>query len=331
MECFFSIVIPAYNSEKHLNKCLKSVLEQRFESFEIIIIDDGSVDNTYEIAKRYEKKDARVRAYKKINGGVASARNMGIINAEGKYIVFLDSDDILNEGVLEQIYSQLSDSDCDMAICNGYVEISGGGEVSFVNIMFGTEILNRNLPTLEVKKLCQNLSSMCIAIYRKQFLEEQKLLIEEGITCGEDTDFFFRALCASKIARIIECTLFSYVYNENSVSNNLEYKSIKDVMCICEKRIHNLLDSPSDQIDNKKALNFFASKYIHFSVKIATLKGNEKYELIARLNNEKDILKYADSAGDMIFAGMTYIFGAKISVYVFDKLVKARNALKRIK
>lgn len=127
MECFFSIVIPAYNSEKHLNKCLKSVLEQRFESFEIIIIDDGSVDNTYEIAKKYEKKDARVRAYKKFNGGVASARNMGIINAEGKYIVFLDSDDILNEGVLEQIYSQLSDSDCDMAICNGYVEISGGG------------------------------------------------------------------------------------------------------------------------------------------------------------------------------------------------------------
>ena len=127
MECFFSIVIPAYNSEKYLNECLKSVLEQRFESFEIIIIDDGSVDNTYEIAKKYEKKDARVRAYKKINGGVASARNMGIINAEGKYIVFLDSDDILNEGVLEQIYSQLSDSDCDMAICNGYVEINGGG------------------------------------------------------------------------------------------------------------------------------------------------------------------------------------------------------------
>ena len=197
--------------------------------------------------------------------------------------------------------------------------------------MFGTEILNRNLPTLEVKKLCQNLSSMCIAIYRKQFLKEQKLLVEEGITCGEDTDFFFRALCASKIARIIECTLFSYLYNENSVSHSLSYKSIKDVMCICETRIHNLLEAPSDQIDNKKALNFFASKYIHFSVKIATLKGNEKDELLARLNDEKDILKYADSIVDMIFAGITYIFGAKISVYVFDKLIKVRKLLKKIK
>ena len=157
----------------------------------------------------------------------------------------------------------------------------------------------------------------------------QRLIVEEGITCGEDTDFFFRSLCASRIARIIECTLFSYIYNENSVSNNLSYKNIKDVMCICETRIHNLLDAPSDQIDNKKALNFFAKKYIQFSVKIATLKGNEKDELLARLNDEKDILKYADSIVDMIFAGITYIFGAGISVYIFDKLVKARNLLKK--
>ena len=194
--------------------------------------------------------------------------------------------------------------------------------------MFGTEILNQNLPTLEVKKLCQNLSSMCIAIYRKEFLKEQKLLVENGITCGEDTDFFFRALCASKIARIIECTLFSSVYNKNSVSNSLSYKNIKYVMCICETRIHDLIDAPSDQIDNKKALNFFASKYIHFSVKIATLKANEKEELIARLNDEKAILKHADSIADKIFAGITYIFGARASVYIFNKLVKVRNLLK---
>ena len=130
MENFFSIVIPAYNSENCLNSCLKSVLKQQFESFEIIIIDDGSVDTTYEIAKKYEKNDVRVRVYKKNNGGVASARNMGISKSEGKYVVFLDSDDILNEGALERIYSQLFDSDCDMAVCNGYVEVNGGKVLS---------------------------------------------------------------------------------------------------------------------------------------------------------------------------------------------------------
>lgn len=137
-------------------------------------------------------------------------------------------------GALENAYKAIVASnfkEYDLLVCNAYKEFCGNVEQE--NVLFSEDILKGELSTKETKILCQNLSSMCIGIYRKNFLHDNNLRIKETITCAEDTDFFFRTLVASNSIKIIRCTLFSYRYNRESVSNNLTYKNAKDVLKVC--------------------------------------------------------------------------------------------------
>ena len=85
-----SVIVPVYNAHKYLKRCIRSILDQTYENLDIVLIDDGSQDNSLEICKRFEKEDQRVRVFHKENGGVSSARNYGIKKAQGEYIVFID-------------------------------------------------------------------------------------------------------------------------------------------------------------------------------------------------------------------------------------------------
>ena len=98
-----SIIIPVYNAEEYLDRCLESVLEQSFTSFEVILVDDGSTDSSPLICDRYSATDPRFRTVHKENGGVSSARNAGMDLAKGEYLMFLDSDDALLPDALERI------------------------------------------------------------------------------------------------------------------------------------------------------------------------------------------------------------------------------------
>lgn len=110
----FSIVIPVYNCEKYLNKCIDSVLNQTFENFEVLLIDDGSTDRSRKICDEYLKKDKRIKVIHQKNSGVSSARNVGIDMAKGKYLSFLDSDDYVDEYWLETSIKYLNNYDIEL-------------------------------------------------------------------------------------------------------------------------------------------------------------------------------------------------------------------------
>ena len=97
----FSIIIPVYNSEKYLEACISSIINQNYQNFELILVDDGSTDNSASILKKYSKLDERVKTVYKENGGVSSARNTGIDTSKNDYIIFVDSDDILEKNTLD--------------------------------------------------------------------------------------------------------------------------------------------------------------------------------------------------------------------------------------
>lgn len=103
-----SVIIPVYNAEKYLRKCLDSVLAQSFADFEVLLINDGSTDGSGKICDDYAQKDARVKVFHKENGGVSSARNLGLDNATGDWIVFVDSDDYVEKNYFEVINNNLS-------------------------------------------------------------------------------------------------------------------------------------------------------------------------------------------------------------------------------
>ena len=111
-----TVIVPAYNMEKYLARCLDSLLAQSYTDLEILVIDDGSKDRTYEIAERYAGKDGRIKAFHKENGGVSSARNLGIEKATGEYILFMDPDDLIEADSVEVLVRSM-ESGADLVSC----------------------------------------------------------------------------------------------------------------------------------------------------------------------------------------------------------------------
>lgn len=116
-----SIIVPAYNVEKYLDKCMKSILSQTFEDFEVLLIDDGSKDTTPQICDKYAALDSRVKAYHKNNGGLSDARNYGLDRMSGKYVTFIDSDDFIDVNYLKYMYYLVKKNDAQITIVQGQV------------------------------------------------------------------------------------------------------------------------------------------------------------------------------------------------------------------
>lgn len=116
-----SIVIPVYNVEKYLDECIQSLQKQTYTNIEIILVDDGSTDNSGMICDKYAKTDFRIKVIHKQNGGMSDARNVGIDNATGKYIQFIDSDDYFKEDLIESLYKDICENNADIALCSHYI------------------------------------------------------------------------------------------------------------------------------------------------------------------------------------------------------------------
>lgn len=117
-----SIILPVYNEEKLLSRCVESIIGQTFQSFELIIINDGSNDNTAAICDCYAKADKRIKVFHKANGGVSSARQVGIENAKGNYSIHVDADDYVKPNYLELLYKETLRSQADVTICDYFFE-----------------------------------------------------------------------------------------------------------------------------------------------------------------------------------------------------------------
>lgn len=144
-----SVIVPVYNAEKNLHRCIDSILAQMFTDFELLLIDDGSKDSSGKICDEYAEKDSRVRVFHKENGGVSSARNMGLDNAKGEWVTFVDADDRIVDGFS---FAAMSDAKEDFIVF-AYREIAGGMEYDGKNILEGVwssetemkEFLSRNI------------------------------------------------------------------------------------------------------------------------------------------------------------------------------------------
>ena len=113
-----SVVVPVYNVEQYLKKCLDSIIKQKYNNLEIIIVNDGSTDNSQKICQEYVKKDKRIKLITQKNQGLSAARNTGIDNAHGKYISFVDSDDYLDLEFINELYNTIIENKSDISACD---------------------------------------------------------------------------------------------------------------------------------------------------------------------------------------------------------------------
>ena len=127
MDAEISIIVPIYNMEDYLEKCIKSILAQTYTNFELLLIDDGSTDNCGQISDKYAEIDKRIRVYHELNRGVCEARNIGLSKVKGNYICFIDPDDYVREDYLEQLYVTITQNNTKVAVCN-FINFNDGEE-----------------------------------------------------------------------------------------------------------------------------------------------------------------------------------------------------------
>lgn len=200
-----SIVIPIYNAEEYLERCINSVLSQTEKDIEIILVNDGSTDASYDVCLRFQNQDKRVHAIDKPNGGPHSARKAGTNYATSPYIAFVDSDDWIEEDLVEKLYGQIYQSDADLVVC-GYVYDEVAKTTIILNqIKTGIYQAEDLKEKVWCKMLCDNNSistklipSMCAKLFRTEELKPIVNSLDDMISMGEDLCCSFSYVLQSK-------------------------------------------------------------------------------------------------------------------------------------
>ena len=262
MTPYFSIILPIYNVAKYLERCVQSVLEQNFRDYELILVDDGSTDESPEICDRLARQHACIRVIHKANGGLSSARNAGLEIARGEYIWWVDSDDWVASNALQALFHASSAQKPDMVKCN-YVRVEGR-EVPFKsNVRPGfyqeKELLDDAMFT--PSKFCLSAWSH---VYRRFFLEKNKLaFVSERIIGSEDYLFNLQALAVADSVQVIQDQLYFYEQRDGSLSQRYK-KDLPDryVHLYTKLRQFYAENGLLDRYE-KKICRFFAWHLIH--------------------------------------------------------------------
>lgn len=235
-----SIVVPIYNKEKYLQKCLDSILQQTLEDIQIILVDDGSTDESGETCREYEKNDPRVLYIYKENGGTASARNIGLKHANGSYVGFVDADDWIERDMYEKMYNIAADYDADIVFCNVYQgENTKGKKVLETGLHNRKDIeraiFPRVLSSYPNRKTQGTIRwSNCLRLYRKSKIDRHQINYYLGTKRCEDLAFNFECtLYAEKLYYMGDDFLYHNRYVPDSKSKGYSYDmwpSIKSLL-----------------------------------------------------------------------------------------------------
>ena len=207
---YISVIVPVYNTEKYLPKCLDSLVNQTYKDIEIICINDGSKDNSLNVLKDYANKDKRIKVIDQENQGVSCARNAGIDIAKGKYISFIDSDDYVGLDMYRNLVNSLKDEEYNILAFGYDVVDPKTGESRK-----GSDIKNGIFDTCDFLD-DDSLHGVLTTLYKRSFIYENKLRFIPGISYGEDK--LFRQMCFLKAEKmkIINQVFYHYIYDDEA-------------------------------------------------------------------------------------------------------------------
>ena len=235
-----SIIIPVYNVERKIQRCLDSVKHQTFSDFELILVNDGSTDKSGEICDKYVANDERFKVIHQNNQGVSVARNAGINIAKGRYITFIDSDDYVNGDFLSNLYATICSSGADIAMCNYYMVFEDRTDVcmkhgySSGNILEKDEIKSVFYKHIQDNDCTIGYFSLWNKIYRSNLIRENHIFLDTEMSFGEDMMFIMQCLKFSNKIAFIEEPLYYYEMTENGLFSRYRRSFLNDTMkCYC--------------------------------------------------------------------------------------------------
>ncbi|MDD8048052.1 MAG: glycosyltransferase family 2 protein [Thomasclavelia sp.] len=262
-----SIIIPVYNDEKYLKNTIVSITNQTYANIEIIVIDDGSIDNSLQLLRELANKDQRIKIIHQENKGVSAARNIGIKESQGKYIMFVDGDDILDKKIVSLLFQTLIESNADIAMCD-ILHIFNTDEFQF-EYTGHREIYTGFEFTENMWYQNKFIPSVCAKIYKKNLFNN--CLFDES-TIYEDVDILYRVFKQINKAVYLDDKLYGYVHHEKSITTNKFSTKDTQILNVC-KKLYNFA------LENKELLPAAKSYYVACALRVylnAPTKGYEK-------------------------------------------------------
>lgn len=323
-----SIIIPIYKAEQTISKCLESILNQTYNDYELLLVIDGSPDNSLEICEKYLQNDSRIRIFQKKNGGVSSARNVGLKHAKGEWVFFIDADDWLEKNCLSEI--------CKATI-NGNVDI----------VQFGTNRIRNNIVEISIPSekpmyfrnhdefddlKCYR-GELWNYIFRLQIINSYFFRFSENLKYAEDQEFIFKYFSRINAGMVIPYTAYNYYLNENSAVS---------VRFSPELLNHNLVavqNALKYYIDNK----IFVSKFVrnqsinlmklYLSYLVKTEFNNYEWKVFTsnyKLFYENIYLPHLQTKNSRLIFGLAYrSMNLYKYLFIIKKIVERRVCLEK--
>ena len=214
-----SVIVPVYNGEEYLKECLESIINQTFKPIEIIIVNDGSYDNSLEIIKEYMKIDNRIKLVNKENGGLAAARNSGIKEAKCKYILFVDADDFIDKNTIKYLYDKAEREELDVVIFDMFIYYNNENKKLYKDIDIPDNKIKDNIEYLIDFFLGKGIGSVANKLWKTELYHSNSILYPENISYGEDSSTMPRLISKAKRIGKINKPLYYYRQNEKSMTH----------------------------------------------------------------------------------------------------------------
>ena len=267
-----SIIVPIYNVEEYIEKCVDSLINQTYKNIEIILVDDGSTDKSYDICKKYSETDSRIKLIHKENGGLSDARNVGIDNATGDYITFLDSDDWISYDYSEIMIKELQETNADIVMSN-LVNVYDNDYVFETKKTFGKKTYT-NIEALEAFE--DTISVVAVAkLYKKELFDNLRYKVGK---IHEDEFMFHRIFYRAENISCLDIELYAYRQRHNSITTSkysLKWldalEALEDRMLFYKEKSLNLLK------EKTRAVYMYLLKMNIKEIANSEIEGKDKY------------------------------------------------------
>lgn len=320
-----SIIVPVYNAEKFIHKCIDSIRTQTYENFELILVDDGSTDNSGIICDEYAQKESRIITIHKPNNGVSSARNKGLDTATGEFITFIDSDDCINPQFLEKLLYNIA----DLTICSVITNLNR--EYSLINHIYDLPSESHIISTL-VNNIF--LKTPWGKLFKREIIIKNNLRFDENIRYGEDTLFVLNYIKDIKNIACISNPLYYYTeieYHSEAITKyNLELREIDYTIRSINTLVAEIERKYSCSIQRQYALDILNSYPL---IRILEQGDTQYFSIYKDCTNNDIISFYNDTTVSPILRGIIEIkelYYRKIykQAYFETKLIRKQYASK---
>lgn len=324
---FFSVIIPMYNAQSYISQCVESLLCQTLKDFELVIVDDGSTDESGMIVRRYMENDNRIRLISQPNGGQSKARNCGLCESKGEYIIYLDSDDfILKDDFLSKVKGRIEAASADVVMYRYAKYYDAGQRLLKSHYDFvGTEGITepeKLLPIL-AKKDAYYGSAWTKAV-KRDLLLRNNIYFDETLSC-EDFDWSYRIMEKAGSIDCLDEVFIAYRQRSGSVTKSGSYKNAEDCLLMIEKYKARYEDKELNISDEMRRglLATVAKLYSSLLLTYIRVQSKEKRSMKPRLKKLASVLDYGTSKRPVTIRKFYRLLGFSLTLMalsLFDKI-----------